>query len=292
MFNWVSGYWVIGILSALIALAFFWPQNDTLLNEVDRLNTPNQYRNETQAIEKKEYNGKKNTPSNRSNSFSREDDNARLKAFQEMDAQDRKVAALLHEAQKLSDNQFYTLPKERNAILVYREVLALVPNSSAAQQGIDTVSEKIRGIAERALKANKLSTANRSLQKLIDIDQESEHTINLTNAISRWHEKKKITDLVYAGDEAFHRQDYIAPATKNALYYYEQTLREAPNNTDAKAGINKIINIYRQRVQSSIDAQQYNQASTNLEILIEIDANDLIVPLFRQSINDGLEAIQ
>lgn len=262
MFNWVSGPWLVCIVAALIAMAFFWPHNkNTQDSNVNKLNN-------TQAeIVALSYEG-------RDNSFSRDDDRARLLQFKELDAFDRNIETLLEEAKNLVSSLSYTLPEERNAIMVYQEILALSPNNTDAQNGIEDITNKLLGIGERALNSNKLSSANRTLQKLVNINQKSEQTIQLTSAISRWHEKKKISDLVIAGNQAFEQGNYIAPATKNALYYYEQTLSQDRNNLQAKQGIQEIINIYHQRTQSAIDDKQASQASTNLEILRAVSPQD------------------
>jgi len=228
------------------------------------------------------------TTQNQGNSFSRNDDRARLLQFKEIDAFDRNIEALLIEAQELVDSLSYTVPEERNAVLVYREILELSPNNIDAQQGIIDISDKLLEIGERALSNNKLSTANRTLQKLLNIDQESEQTIRLTSAISNWHEEKKVTDLIIAGNRAFEQKDYISPATKNALYYYERALALDINNQSAKRGIAKIIAIFRQRTEEAINAEQYNIASTNLEILTEVDPSDSKIPEFQNAILQAL----
>ena len=169
------------------------------------------------------------------------------------------------------EKQFYTLPKERNAILVYQEILALSPNNSDATQGIDLISDKLLDIGKRALGNNKLATANRTLQKLIDIDGESSQTILLTSEISIWHETKKQRDLIKQATDAFAQQNYIAPATKNALYYYEQALQLNRSDKAAIAGIEKSKRVYLQRAEAALAQGDYSDASTNVEILIEID---------------------
>ena len=274
MFNWV-----VGIIAVLIALAFFWPQaKNTPQVEFDKLD---QTTNQSQTIENA-----------RSNTFSRMTDSARRQQFKELDKFDRKIAHLLEEAQTLVDNLSYTLPEERNAIIVYNEVLDLSPNNYSAQQGIENISEKLLATGYRALANNTLVKANETLQKLVKINQESEQTIKLTSAISAWHDKKKILDLVDAGNVAFEKQDYIAPATKNALYFYEKAIEQDPSNKQAKIGIREIIKVYQQRIRNAIDAQQYSQASTNLEILIEIDVNDPKISDFQSEILNSLNSQQ
>jgi len=275
MFNWLTGPWLAGIVAILIAFAFFWPQSkNTPVNTFEQSLNEN---NQSDSFQ--------DSTSGRINTFSRKDDAARLEEFKEIDKFDTKVRILLEEAQTLVDKLSYTLPEERNALLVYREVIELSPNNLAAQQGIEEISKRLYEIGHRALINNKLSAANRTLQKLINIDEVSEQTIDLTSAIANWHEKKKFTDLLIAGNAAFERRDFISPATKNALYFYEQALKQDNSSQQAKAGINKIIDIYRQRTRNAIDAQLYSSASTNLEILTEIDPNDQFINQFQAEIS-------
>ena len=278
MFNWVTSPWAICSISLLIICAFFWPNNKSAeLNEFEHINKnqPLKQSSDTNKIE-------------RTNSFTRVDDNARVQRFKEQDKLDQEIQALLDEANALVENLSYTLPAERNAMLVYKEVLALSPNNSSARQGIENISQKLFEIGIRALGNNQLSSANRTLQKLININESSEQSIQLVSAISSWHENKKITDLVDAGDTAFEKQDYIAPATKNALYFYEQALSQSSNNQAAQRGIAKVVNIYHQRIRNEIATQQYAQATTNLEILIEINQNDPLIEKFQSLIDSAI----
>ena len=71
---------------------------------------------------------------------------------------------------------------------------------------------------------------------------------------------------------------------RQALYYYEQVLKQDANNQQAKRGIQKIADLYRQRTQSAVDAEQYSQASTNLEILSAVDPSDPQIPEFQNAI--------
>ena len=255
MFNWVAGLIVL-----LIIAAFFWPDGSL---------SPNETINPFDAEPSKTTLDKPKI--DRTSSFSKESDSIRVQAFRDADILDQKIETLLNEAQTLVNKQFYTLPKERNAILVYQEILALSPNNSDATQGIDLISDKLLDIGKRALGNNKLATANRTLQKLIDIDGESSQTILLTSEISIWHETKKQLDLIKQATDAFALQNYIAPATKNALYYYEQALRLNKSDKTAIAGIEKIKRVYLQRAEAALAQGDYSDASTNVEILIEID---------------------
>lgn len=274
MFNWIAGF-----IAVLIVMAFFWPQGNSPSKEaVEQINQSASQSNDEPL-------------KNRNSSFSRADDNSRAKKFKEIDALEQNISALLNEAQALVDELSYTLPEERNAMIVYREVLALSPYNSTATQGIDNISNKLLGIGQRALNNDKLSSANRALKKLINIDQESEQTIYLTSAISNWHNEKKIADfiaqvrgLIQDGDNAFNQQNIISPATKNALYYYEQALLLDASNQLAKDGIDKVISLYRQRTEDAINQQQYSDAVTNLEILTQIDSTHPSIPAFKNTL--------
>ena len=82
MFNWVSGPWLVCIVAVLIATAFFWP---------DKKNTPDK-RFETLNTNQETVNTQNS--SDQQNSFSRDDDRARLLQFKELDAFDRNIEAL------------------------------------------------------------------------------------------------------------------------------------------------------------------------------------------------------
>ena len=55
------------------------------------------------------------------------------------------------------------------------------------------------------------------------------------------------------------------------MYYYEQALQLNRSDKAAIAGIEKIKRVYLQRAKSALTQGDYSDASTNAEILIEID---------------------
>ena len=276
--------WIVGLISILIIAAFFWPQKKiTVPEKFIEVNANPQ----SQSAKANSVSKSSTIKINRDSSFTKADDDSRVESFREAERFDQEIRALLNNAQALFDQKKYTLPEGRNAIAVYQEVLNLSPNNSAAKKGISNVSEQLLIIGKNALNRNKLTKANQTLQKLIKIDQESPETILLTSDISIWHETKKRLDLLSKADQAFESNDYIAPATKNALYFYEQVLTLEPNNLRAKNGIQNIINIYLSRVQDALAASRFSEASTNVEILNEIDPNYPLIPGLKNDIRDA-----
>ncbi len=279
MFNWIASLLVLFVLAA-----FFWPHNkSSIQEEIDsiKVNGKRQSLTSTNTDQLK-----------RTNSFSKKNDNERVKSFRDADEFDRNIRSLINQAQKLFDQQNYTLPQSLNALKVYRDVLTLSPNNSAAKEGIENISTKLLSIGKTELKANKLTSANRILQKLISIDQASPQTILLTSDIAIWHENKKSSQLLDRADRAFEAKNYISPATKNALYFYEEMLKTEPTNKRAGIGIQKIIAVYVSRTKNALSQGIISEANTNIEILNEINPNHPEIFSLRQAITQAENNLQ
>ena len=270
MFNWIAGFVVV-----LIIAAFFWPQGKL----------PSEPNINPQTLTKQP-----NTPSktiSRENSFSKDNDTERAQSFRDAEKFDQNIRTLLKQAQDLFDQKNYTLPKSHNALKVYQDVLSLSPNNSSASKGIENILDQLLLIGKNALSSNKLDDANRTLVKLNSIDEESPQAKFLSSDIAIWHEDKKRSDILDQADQAFKSGNYISPATKNALYFYEKMLTTEPKNQRALNGIQKVINVYANKTKSAIAANQINDATTSLEILNEIDPSYPLIPSLRNKIQQA-----
>ena len=269
MFNWIAGFIVI-----LIIVAFFWPQGK-LTSEP----------NTTQAFI--QQNNERPVTVNRDNSFSKANDTQRAQSFRDAEIFDQNIKALLEQANDLFEQKNYTLPKSHNALKVYQDILTLSPNNASARKGIENILDQLLLIGKNALSSNKVAAADITLAKLNSIDKESAQAILLSSDIAIWHEKKKQSDILGQADQAFNSGNYIAPATKNALYFYEKMLSIEPKNQRALNGIEKIINVYANKTKDAISANQISDATTSLEILNEIDPSYPLIPSLRNKIQQA-----
>ena len=271
MFNWIAGFIII-----LILVAFFWPQ-DRLPSEPPST-IPNAFTQESN-----------NSPKaiNRNNSFTKANDTQRAQSFRDAEIFDQNIRTLLEQANDLFEQKNYTLPKSHNALKVYQDILTLSPNNASARKGIEGILDQLLLIGKNALSSDKVAAADITLDKLNSIDKESAQAILLSSDIAIWHENKKQSDILGQADQAFKAGDYIAPATKNALYFYEKMLSIEPKNQRALNGIEKIINVYANKTKDAISANQISDATTSLDILNEIDPSYPLIPSLRNTIQQA-----
>ena len=264
MFNWIAG-----IIVLLIFVAFFWPQAP-IPHPNDRFAKP--------ATDQVSNLSNENV---RDNTFTKPGDTNRAQAFRDAEVFDQNIRQLLQQAQDLFEQKKFTIPESHNALKIYYDVLTLSPNNSTAKQGIENILDELLLIGKNALNANQLATANHTLKKLQSIDNNSSQAFLLSSDIAIWHEDKKRSDKLSQANQAFAEGKYIAPATKNALYYYEQILADEPKNKQALNGIQKIIKLYANRTENALSNGQISEATTSLEILNEIDPKFPLIQSFR-----------
>jgi len=275
MYNWAAG-----IITLLIIAAFFWPQSGA----EQKTQLPTQI---DTALGQSIESGLEQEIS-KTNTFSRSSDNNRAQQFRLQEAFDKRIKNMLSTAQKLVDSRYYTLPEDNNAIDIYQEVLVLDPKNKKAKQGIEFINDSFLKIGLRALKNDNLASAQRASSKLTKIDRNSEQNIGLKSAIEKWQSGKELRDMLKNGKQAFAQKNYISPATQNALYFFEEALKLDPSNKAAAKGIEDIINIYIQRTRRALKKRQYSAASTNLEILTEIDPSNANIRKLREKVINAL----
>jgi len=261
MFNWIAGFVIV-----LIIAAFFWPQGKL----------PSEPNINSQALTQQSDTSSKTVT--RGNSFSKVNDTERAQSFRDAEKFDQNIRF---------DQKNYTLPKSHNALKIYQDILTLSPNNASASKGIEDILDQLQLIGKNALNSNKLTAANNTLAKLNSIDKESSQARLLASDIEIWHETKKRSDILGQADLAFKSGNYISPATKNALYFYEKMLNTEPQNQRALNGIQKIINVYANKTKNAIAANQISEATTSLEILNEIDPSYPLIPSLRSKIQQA-----
>lgn len=275
MFNWIACFVV-----TLIITAFFWPQDkhpsDLSINSLTLIKESNN----------------RSTTIKRDNSFTKNDDIGRAQSFKDAELFDQNIRVLLEQAQGLFKIQNYTLPKSHNALKVYQDVLTLSPNNASARKGIEDILDQLLLIGKNALNANELTTANNTLTKLNSIDKESVQATFLSSDIAIWHENKKQSGILGQADQAFESENYISPATKNALYFYEKMLAIEPQNQRALNGIQKVINVYANKTKTAFAANQLKEATASLEILNEIDPSYPLIPSLRDKIQQAKNNVE
>lgn len=113
----------------------------------------------------------------------------------------QRVDSLLAEASDRLSRKRYSKPAGQSALDSYRAVLAIAPDNSAAQRGIDSVFDYYRQQAEDALVAGRLDSAQAHLDRLAAIAPEHVALAPLQRRLQRFFEDKASTPrLAYEPD--------------------------------------------------------------------------------------------
>jgi TonB family protein len=80
--------------------------------------------------------------------------------------------------------------------------------------------------------------------------------------------------LTGRGDTAFAAGDVVTPPGDNALYYYQEALRETPADPEAQQGVAQVIEYLLNEAESSIYHSDFDQARENAAKVLSLDADN------------------
>ena len=265
--NWVA----LGVV-ALILAVFFWPSIKDPTKEIDSPEQLSHVRlGETDLSETEQADLLKSENKNPELSFSRTSDIDRAKDFREQEVLDTNIRTLLDQAKNHISKGLYTQPANNNATAAYKQILVIAPNNVAAKQGIEFIKSRFLDIGYVELENNKLSQAEKTLQKIASINPKSDAYNDLSNAIDNWKTQNKIKQFNEKGASALKTQNFILPAKENSLYYFKQALQLNPNDETALEGIQEVANNFVQQANESILAGQSEAAAAHLSTISIID---------------------
>jgi len=77
-------------------------------------------------------------------------------------------------------------------------------------------------------------------------------------------EQGSIEELLDKAGAAFRERRYVEPASDSALLYYQSVLAQAPDNGEAREGMQRLAAIVDQRLQSALAERRFDDAATAL----------------------------
>ena len=274
--------WLLGLIILLALIALFWPEKpSSIKTEVE---------NKISAQERAIYTNSRLDEQDirvQDNSFSRDNDLDRVTSFREQDAKDKKLRALIGNAEKLVTDGQYTLPIGNNALKTYREVLKLDENNASALQGIDYILGRFLSAGIDALTNNNEVGAINALDKLIIIDPESEQRYRMADEIEIWKQQQQIYNLIQQAQIRSDADKLIEPARDNAFYYFNQALSLDENNRLALDGIDAITNRFVEKTKTALLNKQILEAKGYLETIRIIAADNTNIKVLEELIADA-----
>ncbi len=276
--------WVGGFVIVLIFVAFFWPEQPNSVTEISKELDENRI----VAVEDQDLDDAVAGQAN----FSRDTDFDRANEFREQDALDNQVRELLQTAAAHIRKRELTQPPEKNAVLIYKEVLSLSPNNADAKEGLGKIRQHflVRGL--NSLEADKPVLARSYLDRLAIIDAESEDYAELKAAFDEFNVQQDIRSLLKKANQAVAANKLILPARESALAYFQQVLELAPENSKALTGIKKIADGYIEQASSSVLSGDYDAAAARLATVALIDPEHKSIALVEAMIKNAKSVAQ
>ncbi len=221
-----------------------------------------------------------------------------------VDRQRRIINQRLTEAQSLMAAGAVVSPPDRNALLLYREVLELEPDNPDAKAGQVAIAQHFVTLADKALSANSLDAAAGYLQQAtvlapelaqlealqLRLDQAvAEHQASVAAARARaavennraeaMLDQFKITGLLRSAEYDIANRRYTRPTDNNALQKYQAVLQVAPGNAEARRGLRLIA----EKLEMEIDVAVATDNTEKLpSLLAELERVDPDNPVLRQ----------
>lgn len=255
--------WFVGVLVLAILGAFFWPQGERSVSEVTNP-VSNQISGDQNTSEL-------NDELNEENGFSRENDINRANEFRLQDEQEAQVKKLLGEANSFIQKRQFSEPKQNNAVLRYRSVLAIDPKNLTARQGLDNIKTHFQVKAFNAIEASDEAAAKLALAKLNYVEPNSEEAQSVAEAIDQFRLRRQRDDFIEQAQTAFTQRKLTLPAKDNALYFYQQALQIDPENETALFGVKSIADEFIQKANDAVLDGEFNRAAAHLATVSIID---------------------
>lgn len=277
--------WLVGLALLIILMVMIWPQKPSPIKS-DLENTISEQERAIYTESRLDD----ETDSFQDNSFSRDNDLDRASLFRVQDALEKKIRGLLAEAEKLITDGWYTLPLENNALQKYQQILQLDTLNVSALQGLDYISGRFLKTGTEALKNNNNIDALVALDKLKNIDAESEQYYQLTDEIERWKQQQQIYSLVQQAQTKFIADELIQPARDNAFYYFQQALSLDGKNKTALDGVDAITSQFVEKTQNAIFNDQLIEAQSHIETIQIIAPDNKNIKSLQKLISDAVQA--
>lgn len=191
------------------------------------------------------------------------------------------VNALLARASAALEAQRLTVPAHDNAYDHYREVLRRDPGNTQARHGIRAIAGRYAALAEAKLAQGDLATAQRYVQRGIDVQPRSQDLLRLKDEIGREVEIRKLLRLA---ERALADYRLTTPASHNAYFYYRRVLQMDPTNPKAANGMEEIARRYAALAEGEIARYRYPMAQRYIRLGLKVNpTNERLLTLKKEA---------
>lgn len=206
-----------------------------------------------------------------------------------------RIGVLLERAAQQLDRSHLTYPANDNAFATYRQVLELEPDNKTARTGIARIADRYAGIARKRKQLGELdrglSSVERGLmvqpnhtgllalqQELQDLkDAQQRPPVAETTPAPKKPDQhqREIARLLSRAEEQLARENLSTPAGNNALETYQRILELDPGNSQAQAGLERIVSRYEQLARRECEQENLNLCLTYIERGLSVNADSV-----------------
>jgi len=179
-----------------------------------------------------------------------------------------KQRQLLAQADEYLKNNNLLSPIGNNALSTLRKMLEFDPGSKAALQRVEIIASHYINQAEKEIASGKLTAAHKSIRniKLVDVTHPEIERLNsmLVNA-KRKKQQQELALLISQAKKSLDENNLLSPSKKNAFYLYQQVLKQNPQNTKAKRGLERV----RGKLEAELDEHLKKKNFSKAELFVK-----------------------
>ena len=176
-----------------------------------------------------------------------------------------KISTILESAQQYENNNALISPSGANALESYQTILTIDEKNDQAREGIERVINKLTASARIQIKAGQYQIANQVVEKILTIAPEHSGALQLKQQInSVVSNRARLSNLIDTGNAQLGQGNLFLPANQNAFFYFNQVLKDDPENELASLGVQKTIDAVSTRVWDFIREEKFDLAKNQL----------------------------
>jgi serine/threonine protein kinase len=217
--------------------------------------------------------------------------------YTEKNNTDREIALLLEQADTYIKAKRWTLPKGKNAMDTYLEVLKLDPENENAKSGLRKLKEIYIFRVKSKIESENWKDAGKILQHAKKMFPKSgrlgklgtQLTAAKQEAERKDQEEKlaqRIESLYLEAEDALNKRRFVLPEGSNSYELYKQIASLEPGNSVAIRGMNEAKFAVFDQVERDLENKNYQLAYIRLNRLSELGVEDSRLNELRERLMD------
>lgn len=193
-----------------------------------------------------------------------------------------KQRQLLAQADEYLKKNNLLSPIGNNALSTLRKMLEFDPDNKEARQRIETIASYYINQAEKEIATGKFTAAHKSIRNIKLVDASPSEVVRMNSMLvnaKKEKQQQELDRLLFQARKALDANKLLSPSKKNALYFYRQALKQSPQNTRAKRG----MEIVKNKLEAALDDYLKKKNFSKAESLVNTIEKSLSGSIFSRS---------